>query len=265
MLEQEYAGQLHHLVGEYEKLVNAILVPELDTLVVQARHEKLDSERADGVGSRVALLFEALRRSFGPLFQNSQLEPIADNIAQKTSNQSRAQLGAQVKAAVGVDVFGAEPDLASRLEAFAKENVALIKSIPAQMTDQLEQRVLSTLQSGGRAEDLADEIQERFQVGEDRATLIARDQIGKLNGQLARVRQQALGLDTYIWRTAGDERIRPEHEARDGVSFRWDDPPEDGNPGEPINCRCTPDPNVDQVLDDLEAADNPEEDVGELP
>jgi hypothetical protein len=33
-----------------------------------------------------------------------------------------------------------------------------------------------------------------------------------------------------------DDRVRPDHEERQGRVFSWDDPPWDGNPGEAINC-----------------------------
>ena len=46
----------------------------------------------------------------------------------------------------------------------------------------------------------------------------------------------------YIWRTQGDDRVRSEHAARKGEVFDFDDPPEDGNPGEAENCRCWAEP-----------------------
>lgn len=46
----------------------------------------------------------------------------------------------------------------------------------------------------------------------------------------------------YIWRTAGDNKVRASYEANDGKIFRWDSPPPTGNPGDAINCRCTAQP-----------------------
>lgn len=42
----------------------------------------------------------------------------------------------------------------------------------------------------------------------------------------------------YIWRTRGDNKVRSEHAERDGKVFEWNNPPEDGHPGEAPNCRC---------------------------
>lgn len=50
--------------------------------------------------------------------------------------------------------------------------------------------------------------------------------------------KQFLSGDQYVWRTEGDEKVRPSHRANDGHIFSWDDPPETGHPGVDYNCRC---------------------------
>ncbi|MFZ4125047.1 MAG: phage minor head protein [Rickettsiales bacterium] len=42
----------------------------------------------------------------------------------------------------------------------------------------------------------------------------------------------------YIWRTAGDGKVRASHAANEGKIFAWDTPPPTGHPGEDYNCRC---------------------------
>ena len=46
----------------------------------------------------------------------------------------------------------------------------------------------------------------------------------------------------YTWRTAGDDRVRGTHAARNGQVFSWANPPEHGHPASEPNCRCWPDP-----------------------
>jgi len=55
-----------------------------------------------------------------------------------------------------------------------------------------------------------------------------------------------MGVEKFIWRTANDERVRPEHSARDGNTYTWANAPE-GGPGAPINCRCFAEPVFDFV------------------
>jgi SPP1 gp7 family putative phage head morphogenesis protein len=125
--------------------------------------------------------------------------------------------------------------------------VALIKSIPQQYFGDIEKRITAGVRSGTRWEDLAQELQDRYDVSESRAALIARDQVGKFYGELNEVRQTALGVKSFIWRTANDERVREEHADLEGETFDWDTPPSEGIPGEAVNCRCFAEP----VLDDL--------------
>ena len=45
--------------------------------------------------------------------------------------------------------------------------------------------------------------------------------------------------------------VHGNHWEREGQEFRWDQPPEDGHPGQPIECRCSAEPIID--LEELDA------------
>lgn len=55
----------------------------------------------------------------------------------------------------------------------------------------------------------------------------------------------------YIWHTAHDEKVRPEHAARNGKIFDFANPPPGGNPGDDYNCRCQAEPLPEQSLKDI--------------
>ena len=59
-----------------------------------------------------------------------------------------------------------------------------------------------------------------------------------MRGALNETLQRSLGIEQYVWRSQGDALVRPEHATRNGQVFDWDDPPDDGNPSFPFNCRC---------------------------
>jgi SPP1 gp7 family putative phage head morphogenesis protein len=71
-----------------------------------------------------------------------------------------------------------------------------------------------------------------------RGTIIAGDQLHGLAGLLAQTQQRDAGLDSFIWTTRKDSRVRDSHSSLEGVEFLWSKPPSIGYPGEPINCRC---------------------------
>ncbi len=61
------------------------------------------------------------------------------------------------------------------------------------------------------------------------------------------LRQRALGITRYVWRSRDDARVRSAHAAYDDQIFAWDAPPEGGHPGQAHNCRCWAEPVVDDA------------------
>ncbi len=61
----------------------------------------------------------------------------------------------------------------------------------------------------------------------------------------------------YIWRTRGDDKVRPSHASNSGRFFAWDDPPETGHPGQDYGCRCAAEPFMPSTNEhiDIEVAD----------
>jgi SPP1 gp7 family putative phage head morphogenesis protein len=186
-------------------------------------------------------------------FPNERLRQMAESYGTKLSTFQREQLSKQLRSGLGIDLYRAEPWLQDAIGQFASENVSLIKTVPRQFFDQIERGLVQGIRDGQTYEDLTRELEERYGVAESRARLIARDQIGKLYGNVNEARQRDLGVVAYFWRTAQDERVREEHAARDGTRFEWAEPPDDGNPGEPIQCRCWADPDLSDVIEGADA------------
>jgi SPP1 gp7 family putative phage head morphogenesis protein len=143
---------------------------------------------------------------------------------------------------VGVDVYRSEPWLAARQTNWVAANTALIKSIPAQHMERVEQIVRNGVLQGESPRSLAAKIQEAGGVTKRRAMLIASDQIGKANAELTQYRQTELGIKEYEWVDSHDERVRPLHRVYNGQIFSWDKPPADGHPGYAVKCRCRASP-----------------------
>ncbi|HEY4438720.1 MAG TPA: phage minor head protein [Lelliottia sp.] len=142
----------------------------------------------------------------------------------------------------GIDVYRSEPWLREMQTTWVQENTQLIKSIPKQHLDDVAKITQQAVDEGWRIEKLRKAIQDRFHVPENRAVLIATDQIGKANSAVSMQRMRDYGIRKYKWRGAMDSRERKEHVDREGEEFDIDHPPEDGPPGYPIRCRCWPEP-----------------------
>jgi SPP1 gp7 family putative phage head morphogenesis protein len=99
---------------------------------------------------------------------------------------------------------------------------------------------------------IADLIQQQYSVSESHARMLARDQVAKLNGQLAQEQQRDAGVTEYIWRSMDDSRVRKRHKELDGQRFRWSEPPvvdertnRREHPAGDYQCRCFAEPIFD--------------------
>lgn len=250
-VEQSYAARLLHLVGELREQLRAELTPHLAAWAEES--QRLHGVRKDDAGDALRLRIADVRYKLEHgAFSAERLKLAVRPIAERTSEHQKRELQRQLVTAVGVEVPILDKQLGARVEAFTSENVGLIQSLPTQALDQVQRVLMQGFSQGERAEALAEQLEERLDVTESRAAIIARDQVGKFFGSLNRARQTDLGLTHFYWATAGDERVRPEHEALDGKRFSWAaGAPEEGFPGGPVMCRCTPEPDVDGLLDSL--------------
>lgn len=138
----------------------------------------------------------------------------------------------------------------ARVAEWSQVNARLIKTIDSRYWDDVAEVARDAVARGVQTRELAALLQERYRVSESRAKLIARDQVSKLNAQITRQKQTALGITEYVWSTSHDERVRPTHRNLDGSLQRWDSPPvtetngERNHPGQAIQCRCTARPVV---------------------
>lgn len=252
-IQRSYGVALVAIIRRFRALL-APLLEALPSLVKDAAAQESihrDGARldADGYGKRVRELMDRARRRLADTVDTSSVETLARTFARQTATYQRIQLAKQLRAALGADPFMADRRLVPLTEAFVDSNVGLIRSLTDRAALQVEDTVMNGLRAGRLHADLAQDIEERLGVAESRARLIARDQVGKFYGQVNAARQRSLGVTRFIWRTVNDERVRDEHDARNGETYEYDDPPDGELPGEPINCRCYAEPVLDDILD----------------
>ncbi len=242
MIEQEYTAALLKIVAVMRHAFAPFL--EAVSMLVPAPTIRQDAGEAD----RARRLVAAARQRMTDAITTDDLERLAKKFFDRTSTYQRLQLGNQVRAALGTDVFLADRRLRPLANAFVDANVGLIKDIGDQLATNIESVTLGAIESGMLHGDLATELEGRFGFAESRAALIARDQIGKAYGQINASRQGELGITHFTWRTMNDERVRAEHDALEGETFAYANPPDEGLPGEPVNCRCYAEPVLDEII-----------------
>ncbi|ATS92165.1 putative head morphogenesis protein [Sinorhizobium phage HMSP1-Susan] len=147
---------------------------------------------------------------------------------------------ASAKSATGVDVspYLRMSDIRETLNNSIQVNVDLIRGLDADTKRRVENIIFDGIAMRRNQKYITKALAQALGRSQRKARIIARDQTHKLNSLLTRLRNEQLGVDAYIWRTMRDDRVRKAHADREGKVFRWQDPPPDGHPGYPINCRC---------------------------
>lgn len=257
-IEQRYQKALERLAKATANRVKSDIPPLIDHYRQDAGLSSL-SDTVSGFFAVLRVKLRAIADDVKPeidaatlLLPKTVLETniFAKGVTERTLSRALSKKGAPLKIKIP---DGAPPDL---IERFVAENVALITSIPDEYLGRVHQTVMRAWEQGaGRraiSEILAPLVDTDNSPIVKRARLIARDQIGKLTGQIQRYRQQQTGITHYIWRTMEDSRVRHNHAALDGQTFSWDAPPAEANynhPGGDFQCRCYAEPVIPELAD----------------
>jgi len=216
-------------------------------------------------------------------------------IADTMNDFNEGQYEKAAKAELGVHFPVYEDWWPETKKAWAEQNYNLIRKMSNEYITQVNTLAEQAVVNGWSVKQLQEAILKADQtIKGSRANLIARDQIGKLNGMSTQARMESLGLEYYTWSTSSDERVRgnpaghypyarPSHYLMEGLLCRWDDPKvysdDQGktwqprpagavlmHPGYDIQCRCTAlmwwdeiEQEVDRQIDQQEGVVSPEE------
>lgn len=136
-----------------------------------------------------------------------------------------------------------ESDTGRVLRNMVNEQVELIKSIPIQAAERVNELCIKGLEEGSRGNEIMRELLRTPGVTVNRAKLIARTEVARTASKFTEARAVALGSEGYVWTTSHDSDVRQSHKEMDGKFVRWDEPPtlSDGHTthaGQIFNCRC---------------------------
>lgn len=207
----------------------------------------------DDLDSRIAALWEQKERDIteGRIARPRPARTTArtpgqsrlDDIVQESTKKTDDWWASSVKRLTGADDSIIREKMGKRtvnkaINARMNENLKLIKDIGVKTRAQIKAEIKAGIKNKLTNEEIAKNIQQRFDVSEARAKVIATDQVQKHNSSIAQARMREAGALFYIWTSQGDSRVRQSHRIFNGQKYRWDKPTSEGYPGEPILCRC---------------------------
>ena len=251
-IEYEYVKRITKLLEQYFKDIEKLLDIYLPQIIAE---NESASVKQDSFADFIQALVDKIKERFQ--VYSGAVKGIVSSAARSIDVWNKRQFIKIIASATKLNIVNNEIWKKEIAEAFIKRNVSLITNLSDELAHKIENVVYNGVSTSKRVQSIKKEImgtdidQGVFPSTKKRAILIARDQVGKFNGQMTMNRQKSIGILFYIWRTSVDERVRDSHKEREGKRYSWDNPPEDGHPGFPIQCRCYAEPVFDEFLEAL--------------
>lgn len=220
-IQLEYLRELRKLANSLKKQVREKIIPMLKT-------SQVTEVTTDSVSSIIAQL-ELLRNDM------LNVTPFADRVSKEVvesvNANSKNKFLVGVNAAVGVNLTRVlkEENLTDIVALQRQKNKVLIKSIPEEFLKGVEITVQNGLAQGLRPEAIAKQlngikgISSVFGKLDNRVKMIARNEISTINANINKARFQNLGIKIYQWKTAQDDRVRPDHNVMNNKYCKFED------------------------------------------
>lgn len=247
--EREYQRVTNTYMALLSKAIKEQLVPAIRKIAreeLPPNYYRTDSQ--DGLMWGLVDAFAKCSAELEQSLNRFSLYSRISEMAALTVKLSVKEWKRAVKETVGIDLlddYYAGQFYKLALEVWTRQNVDLIKTIPSESLGRMRDIVLDGYRNGKTTTNIVKEILREYSMTRRHAQLIARDQIAKLNGEIAQKQQQDAGVEEYEWSDSRDERVRTRHHDLNGKRFRWDDPPvvdertgRRCHPGGDYQCRC---------------------------
>lgn len=243
--EREYYRLLRAVV----RMLNKLSVEAVETLKNDIlRNDTADSERIAGK------VLKEIEVSGVKIEVMSEIK----RIMQGVDNTAKSNLRRSFKNCLQVDVFINDTGLLETVTSeWYSQQSQHINSIVSTYTDKLATIVSNAVQRGYLYKDVQKEIKDLYNITDNRAKFIARNEIGNFNAIATQKRQEEAGIYCYEWRTSEDERVRASHAELNGNLFFWHEskvgeingrkiyPAPKLHPGMDYRCRCIAIPIID--------------------
>jgi len=188
-----------------------------------------------------------VRRKLLKQFDDKRIENLAKKYTSKVDNRNKSEFYRRAEEKIGIsrEELEATEGLTSQIKAYQLETMQWVKKMRDDTLQQWTSNTLRQMAEGKGLPEILEQFDGMVEQRKGHAKMVARTQISTFNSLTSKARAQNLGITKAIWRTAGDERTRTCHQARDGKEYLLSEglySSCDGKtllPGTDYNCRCT--------------------------
>lgn len=160
-------------------------------------------------------------RSLRRRFNDTRIRDMVAKPLGKIDKQAKAKMYAQVEAHLGISTkeLTATENLKPHTAALIESTAQWARGLRDKTLETYTGTTLAAMAKGQSLDDVFKGFDDIADRTEAQARTAARTQASTFSSLLNNVRAQNLGVEKAIWETAGDERVRPSHEDRDGKEY----------------------------------------------
>jgi len=241
---RQFGNAIEYMVEQMSKRWRTQIFKELN----QDTISKFSDASQVGNFAKVFLAMAArVQRKLLKQFDDKRIENLAKKYTSKVDNRNKAEFYRRAEEKIGIsrEELEATEGLTSQINAYKLETMQWIKKMRDDTLQQWTSQTLRQMAEGKGLPEILKQFDGMVEQRKGHAKMIARTQISTFNSLTSKARAQNLGITKAIWRTAGDERTRTCHQARDGKEYLLSEglySSCDGKtllPGTDYNCRCT--------------------------
>lgn len=213
-------------------------------------HNEAEETLIDSMESDIKNKAELIDELIDKLIQKwgKSFEKLANELSQQMLTSVANHIDTQfIKIDKSYKVHRGKERITQVKKAILKENINLIKSIPADVLNKYGNIFMNAIGNFDQ-HSVVRQLRQVTKLNERRIKLIARDQVSKAITRYQMSRSQGLGFEYYVWHTVLDERVSTGdggHKALEGRIYRYDTPTaiidannNKGIPSQRPNCRC---------------------------
>lgn len=243
--------KLENEIVKFSEFINHTIHKSFNNQVINKLNKGTINKFADAqtgnFGAVITKLVKDYQRKINKRFTQKRIKSFVKSIYEKTNKYNKDIMYSNVKTKMNIDLndIVKTEKLQQFINAKTLETASYYEKFITERTKNLGATTLRLASAGKSVEDMTNTLNEYAQAGDNRARLIARNEIKTFNAQLTKKRATVLGVKKAIWLSSLDERTRECHEARHGEEFDLSQgcySSCDGmylQPSEEINCRCT--------------------------
>ena len=221
-IEKSYAKKLREEMLKITKQIKDLVQSELKRM---PRRDSLD--RTDAYIDQLNNFFDSLADKVKlPQTQEKWIKDFGENV----NDWNTEKFTQNVYKELGVDFYLPQtPFSKDTVSGWVTANEKVTQRYLVDTVEQLRAEITKQYLKGVRAEEIEENLINPIATGNTinltdkqvkmKAKLWARNEIGNLNGNLTKTRQQDLGIEKAQWITSGDERVRCTHRLLDGKIY----------------------------------------------